>query len=152
MLSSAASGACAHCGEPLADSADEYCCAGCRTVAHLIASSGLGRYYALRGDASGGPVTLDARRDRQWLEPITAELAAAAEPVNVELDIQGMHCAACVWLTEELFRRTGDGIDIIANPALGRLSLRVQPTFDIPAFVDDVERFGYRLGPPLKSS
>ncbi len=144
-----APGECAHCGSALGGSTDEYCCAGCRTVAHLIAGAGLGRYYALRRGASG-PVTLEPARDRQWLEPIATEVQAGAGACSVDLDVQGLHCAACVWLIEELFRREADGIEAIVNPALGRISLRVEPGFPLASFVESVERFGYRLGPPLK--
>jgi Cu2+-exporting ATPase len=142
--------ACAHCGSTLPiDTSSVYCCIGCQTVAALIAESGLGRYYALRNGATS-PVALDVAHDRQWLEPIVAELRAAQATVSVELDVQGLHCSACVWLIEELLRRAR-GSAVVVNPALGRLSLRVEPSFDLAAFVDELERFGYRLGPPLKA-
>jgi P-type Cu2+ transporter len=143
---------CAHCGSALASGADdEFCCEGCRTVADLIANAGLGRYYALRNGATA-PATLDAARDRQWLEPLALELSRSSGPSHLELDVQGLHCAACVWLIEQLFRRRAHGIEALVNPALGKISIDVESSFDLRAFADDIERFGYRLGPSLKTS
>src|SRR5215470_11546381 len=115
---------CRHCGSPSAG--DEFCCGGCRTVWGLLHREGLERYYDLRG-AEGVPVTdlPGERADRKWLEPISAELAAGGPGLRrVTLDVQGIRCAACVWLIEELFRRAGTG-SVVVNPALGRLELTV---------------------------
>src|SRR5262249_21893754 len=144
--------ACRHCGSPTGD--DEFCCAGCRTVWALLHREGLDRYYDLRGD-SGVPVTdlPGERADRKWLEPIVAELAAAGPSGlrRISLDVQGIHCAACVWLIEELFRRTGQG-RLIVNPALGRLELAVAAGFPLVSFVGAVEGCGYRFGPSVKEA
>src|SRR5262249_50944374 len=129
----------------------DFCCSGCRFVYTLLHRENLGRYYELRG-ARGVPVAdvRPERADRKWLEAIVADVAAAGEPRRVAVDIQGIHCAACVWLIAELFRPEAGGVDILATPALGRIELTVRPAFALRAFVDRVESFGYRLGPPVK--
>jgi Cu2+-exporting ATPase len=116
-------------------------------VAGLLVQSGLERYYELRG-AEGLPVpdTDGRRRDRKWLEALSAKIAAATGPVRVELDVQGVHCAACVWLHEQLFQREQYGVQCLLNPALGRLSLTVRPGFDLEGFVRKLEGFGYLVG------
>ncbi|MEI7892784.1 MAG: heavy metal translocating P-type ATPase metal-binding domain-containing protein, partial [Myxococcales bacterium] len=83
-----------------------FCCSGCQAVYGLIKRSGLERYYDLRG-ATGTPVSDSgtSSRDRKWLEPLEAKLAEARGIARVDLDLQGIHCTACVWLLEELFRR-----------------------------------------------
>ena len=143
---------CRHCGSP--SGGDEFCCSGCRTVWGLLHREGLERYYDLRGD-KGVPVAdlRVERADRKWLEPIAAELAAhvGGGLRRIALDIQGIHCAACVWLIEELFRRAHGG-GIIANPALGKLELCVDASFALTSFVEAVEGCGYRLGPAVKEA
>lgn len=136
---------CAHCGEPVIDRRSAFCCTGCEVVHKLLADAGLDRYYDL-GGGRGHPVVLgDAEADRKWLEPILA-----AKPSRLLLDVQGIHCSACVWLIEKLFaRRTGAG-RILINPAVGTVELVVDESFDLRAFVADVEAFGYRFGPALK--
>jgi Cu2+-exporting ATPase len=135
---------CEHCGSPTTDNA-RFCCEGCATVFALLAENGLGRYYALAG-ADVAPVTLPAPHGLAWLEPL---LAGQETDGSVELDVQGIHCAACVWLLEELATRRGPA-RVVVNPVRGTLRLVWSKPFDVRAFVADVERFGYRLGAPRK--
>jgi Cu2+-exporting ATPase len=141
---------CLHCASELALSASEpYCCAGCRTVHHLLERGGLLRYYELRGQ-SAEPVA-DAARDQgdhPWLEPIAAKLCASPGGETLTFKLQGMRCAACVWLVQELFARQPGGLGIAVNPGRGSAELRVRPEFPLLAFVREVEGFGYRFGEP----
>lgn len=147
---------CLHCGAALGgaapdDAHDGFCCAGCRTVHGLIRRGGLSRYYALRG-AQGVPV-LAARpgTDDAWVEPQAARVAASEGLCEVALDLQGVHCTACVWLIDELFRRQPGGARVLVNPALGALDLVVAPGFDLRGFVREIAQFGYRVGPRAKA-
>ena len=145
---------CAHCGSALGPgSVDAYCCAGCRAVASLLQESGLARYYSLR-DGKGAPVPLvdETRRDLAWLAPLEERVRESGGACHVTLDVQGMHCAGCVWVFGELFRREADAVQVVANPSLGRVELWVGPAFDLGRYVRSVERFGYLLGPALKTA
>lgn len=142
---------CAHCGTPLAPgSTNGFCCAGCERVHAVLRAGGLERYYELRG-ARGVPVpsALEAR-DRSWLEPIVARIANAEGLERVAVDVAGVHCAACVWLIEELFARRPHGRACVVNASRGRIDLTVEKGFDLAAFASDVEAVGYQLGPALK--
>jgi Cu2+-exporting ATPase len=139
---------CRHCDTPSGGA--EFCCAGCATVFELLHREGLSRYYDLRARAGSAPVTPPAA-EHKWLELAAADLAARAEPARLVLDIQGLRCAACVWLVDELFRRTQGGLRCVVNPALGVLELCVTPGFALVDFVTHVERFGYRIGPARKT-
>jgi Cu2+-exporting ATPase len=116
----------------------------------ILTKAGLTRYYELRRGPGIPPADLESRRiDHKWLELVEEERAGQSGVARVELDIQGIHCAACVWLIEELFRRHGGtqtGVMSI-NPALGRVELRVSPDFPLSEWVDSVEDLGYLLGP-----
>ena len=117
----------------------------------LLHQMELGKYYELQGSA-GQPVP-DARagqRDLKWLEPIEESLAASKGLTRVDLDIQGIHCTGCVWLIETLFKQRAGGVRALVNPALGKVQLAIGPGFPLRAFLQEVERFGYLLGPPLK--
>jgi len=143
---------CLHCGQALpSGELSAYCCGGCRSVHDLIESAGLDRYYSLRGDATLAPAqTTTGLRDRQWLEAMLASTPSGSVR-RLSFDVQGIQCTACVWLIDTLFRRAEDAHLIKLNPALGTLSIAVGPGFDALAFVDTIERFGYRLGPAHKS-
>ena len=116
----------------------------------ILSKSGLTRYYELRRGPGLPPADLDSRHiDHKWLELIEDARAQERALTRIELDIQGIHCAACVWLIEELFRRHGGarGGAMSINPALGRIELRVSPEFPLSDWVDSVEGLGYLLGP-----
>jgi P-type Cu2+ transporter len=140
---------CAHCLQPIPAGRDDgYCCRGCKAVAGLLRAARLERYYDLRR-GPGVPVAemAEGPRDRKWLEPIAEKLGASEGPAHVALDLQGVHCTACVWLIETLFDRRASGT-IEINPALGRAELRIDPSFPLEEFIDDVESFGYRVSEP----
>ncbi|WP_394842294.1 heavy metal translocating P-type ATPase metal-binding domain-containing protein [Pendulispora brunnea] len=157
-MTSVAQSMCIHCGTPVAKGASAsegaFCCLGCRMVHALLTAQYLQRYYDLRGER-GVPVSdlRIERRDYKWLDSIARRVreATAAGLSRVDLDVQGLHCSACVWLIDTLFGRRVGAVRVTVNPSLGRAELVVAPDFDLEAFVREVESFGYLLGPPLKS-
>jgi Cu2+-exporting ATPase len=146
---------CRHCGAELsAPTRDGFCCTGCRVVHGLLATRGLTRYYDLRGGAISPALAPTSTRDRKWLDAIEAELREAPAARRVSFDLQGVQCAACVWLIDELFERQEPAsarLSCTTNPALGRVEVLVTKDFPLRAWIVEVERFGYLLGPARKS-
>lgn len=144
--------ACLHCGSSLERARGPYCCEGCRAVHGLLRSQHLERFYDLRGERGAPIPEMRAdRRDRRWLEAIEARRdPRSASASGIELDLQGIHCSACVWLLEKLFTRREGAVRVTINPTLGRARLVVLPSFDLGAWAVEIERFGYIAGPPLK--
>lgn len=148
---------CLHCGLPVRAGSrfadDQFCCAGCRTVYQLIHEQGLDRYYDLKQCVIAPPA--DLRRDTfNWLAPLieTAPKLGGENMRRISLDVQGVHCAACVWLIEQLFRRHAAGRQIRINPALGTVDVIWEfAEGDLADFFAEVEHFGYRFGPPRKT-
>ena len=144
---------CLHCGTPLdGDAKEPFCCAGCSFVYALIHAEKLDRYYELRGER-GVPLfgLFERSRDTKWLEPIEAELAKCDGTTRINLDVQGLHCVGCVYLIDAVFRKEPGAVQIVVNPALGKAQLGVNRGFSLRSFVENVERFGYRLGPPVNN-
>ncbi|NMO21068.1 heavy metal translocating P-type ATPase [Pyxidicoccus fallax] len=146
--------ACLHCGSPVPAGAASrgFCCAGCEAVYGLLREQGLTRYYELtQGKAAPAP---EPRKDRgfAWLEPLVTRAEAMPGPVcALELDVQGIHCAACVWLMNELFRRQEGGAGLTVDPALGKVRMQWRRgAFDVGGFLRAVEGFGYLFGPSRK--
>ena len=83
-----------------------------------------------------------------WLEPMLDRAQG-----SLDLDVQGIHCAGCVWLMEELYTRAGGARGgLLVNPGLGRVRLAWTPgRLDVAGFLRKVEAFGYRFGPALKT-
>lgn len=155
MTDSPAGGRCSHCHNPIPAGAgtEPFCCHGCAAVHALLVANGLTRYYELAG-ASPAPVpVLPGARSFGWLEPLLEPFAERPEGelCTLRLDIQGVHCAACVWLLQETFRRRRAGGAVTVNPALGQLRLTFRKGgFDVVAWLAEVEAFGYRFGPARK--
>ena len=144
---------CPHCDtESTGGRYAPFCCGGCREVHELLRAEGLSHYYDL-APSDGVPARpVEVARSHVWLEPLLTAAERSAGPVcSLELDVQGIHCAACVWLLNELFRRRVGSAGITVNPTLGKARLSWQRgRFDIAAYVSEVERFGYQLGPSRK--
>jgi Cu2+-exporting ATPase len=143
---------CLHCQKPLPRlMAGDYCCRGCERVHALLESSGLERYYALRGDVPLAPVGEKTLHATPWLDALVADTAAVQGQKRFALDAQGIQCGACVWLIEALFRRMPDAMHVDVNPAVGRVTCVVGPGFPVAELVSTLEDFGYRCGPATKS-
>jgi P-type Cu2+ transporter len=145
---------CVHCASEIPDGAASplYCCAGCEAVAALLRAEDLTRYYELAGGAVTAVGALPMARGHAWLEPILSA-QTDADTQTCEVDVQGIHCAACVWLMNETFRRRPGGVGIVVNPALGKVRLAWRRgQFDVAGWIDAVERFGYQFGPSRKTS
>lgn len=141
-------GGCRHCGTPVSAGEGPFCCDGCSAVHALLHEEGLARYYELRaGEGMPVPTEKTALADDKWLELVEADLHARSGLAPVQLDLEGLHCTGCVWLCEELFRRTGKRGRAAVNPALGTLDLWVEPDFPLRDYVRQLASFGYRAGP-----
>jgi len=144
--------ACAHCGldVPASRRASAFCCHGCETVYGLLHAQHLERFYDF-GGGRGYPVGLAPEpATRPWLGELEQAGDLGDGRSRVVVDVQGIHCAACVWVLQELWRRRG-GRQCRINPALGQAELvYARDRLPLAAFLDDVERLGYRVAPASK--
>ena len=110
---------CFHCGTPCHTTqftCDEkfFCCQGCLAVFELLTENGLTEFYQL-SETAGVRVNGAERQDQfRFLdEPVVRERLvdfADARLTRVTFHIPAIHCIACVWLLENLFRlRAGLG-------------------------------------------
>ena len=121
-LETGESGRCLHCELPVPEGRRSYCCNGCAAAHALLRGMGLERYYALR-EGTGLPA-VEPRMDAgsAAFEVLCDEAASGG---SVRVSVQGMHCAACVWLVEELFHRQEAKGRIDVDPARGEARLVV---------------------------
>ncbi len=85
----------------------QFCCAGCRTVWDAIQGSGLGDYYRLRQSLATEtePARTTGRPYQEFDDPTFAQAHVrehADGRRSCVLLLEGVHCAACVWLVEKL--------------------------------------------------
>jgi Cu2+-exporting ATPase len=110
MLTEARVATCAHCGLGVpAGLIDEraprqFCCTGCQMAYALIHEHGLERYYTF-GEQRAAPVRPSGRSYEEFDHPAFQALyvrRTEAGTSAVELYVEGVHCASCVWLIERL--------------------------------------------------
>ncbi len=145
--------ACLHCHLPVPKGLQDprFCCPGCKAVHFLLGAQGLSRFYDLGGGA-GHPVgSVPQPQQRAWLAELQASGQMGGNRVRLQLDVQGIHCAACVYLIRELWRRRGGALHLELNPSLGQLELSYDENrLDLTDFLDEVESLGYRFAPASK--
>jgi len=150
-------GLCTHCGLNLGSNHQPalgpFCCQGCRVVHELIHASDLDRFYDLR-PSQIAPAPDLRPGNMAWVDVLCEDpsLRVGESVVCLHLDLQGLHCVACVWLLEELFRRSAGGRNLTINPALGTAEIIWDESAgELKSYLRDVEQFGYRFGPARKS-
>ncbi len=126
MRDGSLSESCFHCGQPVPagagwrariDGADRpMCCPGCAAVAESIVDSGCGDYYRTR---AGFAIQAQA--------PGPAPALADAGGIDCAFSVDGVRCAACVWLIERRLARLDGVLAADLNMASGRLQLRRDP-------------------------
>ena len=103
---------CTHCGLPVPHGwvregeENQFCCSGCRHVFGILNDLGYDEFYRL-ADASGGrqPAKVSGRGfedfDDATFRALNVEITADGQQ-RAQLYLEGVHCAACVWLVEKL--------------------------------------------------
>jgi P-type Cu+ transporter len=105
--------ACFHCGEPCPDdrfshNTKVFCCQGCLFVHDLLAENGLDQFYRL--ESHPGVRVKESNRSASWsfLDDAAMQLNLLdftdGKTSRITFHIPGIHCIACVWLLENLFR------------------------------------------------
>ena len=103
---------CRHCGSPVPSALleqgnhEQFCCAGCRTVFQMLHAHSLQGYYDQpQGDLAAPQPALTTGRDYAELnDPAFLDSFSSTDGAerSAELLLEGVHCAACVWLVEKL--------------------------------------------------
>ena len=95
-----------------------FCCKGCQGVYHLLKDEHLDSFYDKLGNKTIKPpieVSSDLNKfDTQSFEKIYVSLDSYGYK-HVDLIIEGIHCAACIWLNEKVLYNTDGIIDASIN-------------------------------------
>ncbi|MCK4866936.1 MAG: heavy metal translocating P-type ATPase metal-binding domain-containing protein, partial [Alphaproteobacteria bacterium] len=139
---------CRHCGEPLGDGlAGEFCCPGCAAAFEIVRGLGLESYYRRRVlDADTRAIRPDGAPPRFDFAPYVTTQPDGDSSVTLAID--GLHCAACVWLIESVLSRLPGVVMGRVNMTTRRLRLVWRPGETDPQdLVARIVALGYRLTP-----
>ena len=131
---------CFHCGLEVPESTHFHaivqgesrpmCCAGCQAVAQAIVAAGLEDYYTYRTENSptGQSLIPDAlQKTIIYDNPAIQKRFVRYESANIRevaLILEGITCAACVWLNERHLRTLPGVIDVQVNYSTHRARVR----------------------------
>ncbi len=157
-------GDCYHCGLPVpadvhlavtVDGVDrQLCCNGCQAVAEAIVANGLEDYYRHRDALPESP--------REALPAIVGELklydhadfqksfvrALGDNEREASLILEGITCAACVWLNEQHVARLPGVVAIDINYATRRARVRWDESrIQLSGILAAIQAIGYRAHP-----
>lgn len=155
---------CYHCGLPIPATADfpvdidgerrEMCCVGCQAVAEAIVANGLGDYYRHRDAMPESP--------REALPEALQELGLFDHPEvqknfvrpvgeherEASLILEGITCAACVWLNESHIARQPGVTAVDINYATRRARVRWdERRIRLSQILEAIAAIGYRAHP-----
>lgn len=162
--SAPAAATCYHCGLPvppgvqlaveIGGAARPMCCRGCAAVARAIVSGGLADYYKYRTDTAptGRELVPEFLRQAQvydhpeiqksFVQTTDAHVREAA------LILEGITCAACVWLNERYLRRLPGVLDVSINYTTFRARIRWdERRLQLSEILAAISRIGYLAHP-----
>ncbi len=128
-----------------------FCCTGCRGVYQLISAEGLGSFYLGRrwdepGLAADPARPVDASAFREAVRSVEGGLA------ELDVYIDGIRCASCVWLNERLLARLPGVTSARVNYATHRARVRFDPAAaPLEAVLSRIRAGGYEPKPYSES-
>ncbi|MDR3351455.1 MAG: heavy metal translocating P-type ATPase [Zoogloeaceae bacterium] len=155
---------CYHCGLPVPAEADfsvaikgarrGMCCAGCQAVAEAIVANGLEDYYASRDALPESPREAVPAALEQLHLFDHAEFqksfvrACGEEELEASLMLEGITCAACVWLNERHIGQLPGVTGVSVNYATRRARVRWDTTrVKLSDILAAIAAIGYRAHP-----
>ncbi len=155
---------CYHCGLPIPHDADFHveidgatrtlCCAGCQAVAEAIVANGLTDYYRRRdalpeSPRAAMPIELQElglfdhpEVQKNFVRPVGEHEREAA------LILEGITCAACVWLNETHLARQPGVTAVDINYATRRARVRWdERVTKLSSLLEAIQSIGYRAHP-----
>lgn len=134
---------CVHCDLPfppaerVTETVDDdvlnFCCHGCRGAYLIIRGAGLESFYRRREHKAG--IIREAFTRQFDADYLQRYVTHAGDKSEISLIIEGIHCAACVWLIERLLDEHPGIITARVNFATHRLLVGFDPTRTTPSAI-----------------
>ncbi|WP_410498376.1 heavy metal translocating P-type ATPase [Chitinibacter sp. S2-10] len=157
---------CFHCGSDCSDPPEftisyrkmqqALCCAGCKAVAETILDSGLESYYAQRTASASRtePLPQEIREQLQLYDDSLLQndfvqlIADDGDIREAALILEGISCAACIWLNEQHLARLPGVISASINYSTYRARIRWNNNqVKLSTILQHIAAIGYRAHP-----
>jgi len=160
---------CFHCGLPVAENLNihvEYngesrpmCCYGCQAVSQAIIDSGMDDFYKYRTTTPEKPEEIvpeflqqlkayDTSSVQKMFVNETSEQASHGKALEVSLILEGITCAACIWLNEKHLNALDGVISANINYSNHRARVRWDNSkIQLSEILESISRIGYLAHP-----
>lgn len=156
-----ASAGCFHCGLPIPADTDfhlnldgqprNFCCFGCQSVCSAIYEAGLQGYYQRTPEGVLLAPPPEPPKDIEIFDfdEVQKEFTNCSGDIrDVHLLVEGIHCAACVWLIERRLQRVPGVVSADVNLSGKRLHLRWDNSLSrLSDLIRALVRIGYSAVP-----
>lgn len=150
---------CDHCDLPVPaglvnqGAEHQFCCSGCETVFNVLHGAGLDGYYGIRDAVAkeNQPAASSNQNYEELDDPAFQSACVTNLPggeCETELLLEGMHCAACVWLIERLPRVCPGVVESRANIRTRSAVVRYAPDrVPLSRVAQALDKLGYAAHP-----
>jgi Cu2+-exporting ATPase len=163
MNNSVKAESCFHCGLPVPAGSNWHvtidgteramCCPGCKAVAQAIVDNGLEAYYRQRTETAetGNPATQAALEALALFDKPEVQKSFVRDRDNLReasLILEGIHCAACIWLNEQHLQQLKGVHSVSINYATHRASVTWDDSvIHLSDILQAIQSIGYRAHP-----
>jgi len=143
---------CSHChlefdSEVMIKDGDHYfCCKGCQGIYHLLNSEGLDSFYNKLGENHLSPPK-EKMIDSSIFDTdsfFERYVKKEGELCKVSLILEGIHCAACVWLNEKILHKSAGVIKADINYTNNKANITFDPTkIKLSEIIEKIRSIGY---------
>lgn len=133
--------------ELLDSTARQFCCRGCAGAYRIITGAGLADFYRRRDWRENGVPAgvFESEYNHEYLAKFVRPGRDGAE---ISFLLEGIHCASCIWLIEQLLSRTPGIITAQINFSTHRLRVAFDPERVTPRQLSEIIKgIGYRPRP-----
>ncbi len=153
---------CSHChlefdeSVMIVDGEHYFCCNGCQGVFHLLSDSGLESFYEKTANTKLTPQTAQYEDSDNFNSPAFYDRFVTTNSEGfqeVSLVIEGIHCAACVWLNEKALHKMDGVIEAHINYTNNKARITwADHTVKLSKIIDMIRAVGYNAFPYDPSS
>jgi len=128
-----------------------FCCNGCQGVYHLLKSDGLDSFYDKVGNSKLAPPIQSENDSSSFdMESFKERYIKTTNDgfSRVDLIIEGIHCAACIWLNEKVLGQTDGIVEASINFTNNKAKIVWdEDTIKLSQVIDKIRSIGYNAYP-----
>lgn len=128
-----------------------FCCKGCQGVYHLLQSEGLDSFYEKLGKQTITPPQEDRESAQKFdLDGFKERYIQETKEgfSQISLIIEGIHCAACVWLNEKVLHQKEGIIEASINGTNHKAKIVWDPQIiSLSQIIETIRAIGYNAHP-----